>query len=134
MSTTSPAKNSDEIQTTISVSSEDSELYSFLSSHGIRPVRNWGIFNGPPPSGDIQEMLKHPAPYLLITASASVLIAALRAYAKTHNRRIIIRKTKAGITVDATNFSPEELKDVGVLDLIKLEAIKEQNKISKQKI
>ena len=115
-----------QVDLVIRVSRDDSDLASFLSSHGVKTRPDYGVFNGPTP--DWQEMLKHPAPYIWVTAGASVVITALRAYAKTHHRRIIIRKTKTGMTIDATNFSPEDLRDIGVVDLIELESTKKQKK------
>jgi hypothetical protein len=116
----------EEIDVIIRIARDDSDLVSFLSSHGVKTKPHYGIFNGPMP--DMQEMLKHPAPYVWATAAASVVITALRAYVKIRHKRIIIQKLKTGVTIDATNFSPAELKEIGVVDLIELQAAKEQDK------
>lgn len=116
----------EEFDVIIQVSRHDADLNSFLSSAGVRARPHYGVFNGP--MGDVQEMLKHPAPYVWATASASALIAAFQAYAKTRQRRITIRKMKTGVSIDATNFSPKELKDLGVLDLVEFERIDDGDK------
>jgi hypothetical protein len=104
---------------------DDPELGDFLASQGIRARPHYGVFAGPPPSGSsLPEMLKHPAPYIWATAAGHVLISALRAYLQTKQKRLIIHRLKTGVKVDATNWTPDELKEIGFLDIVKLEPIK----------
>ena len=98
---------------------EDSDLMEFLSQHGVRAKPHYGVFNGPLP--DVSEMLKYPVPYIWATASVMVLKEAIKAYADSKKKRFIISRLKTGIKVDATNYSVDELKDLGVLDIGKFE-------------
>jgi hypothetical protein len=90
-----------------------------LTQHGVRARPHYGVFNGPMP--DISEALQHLAPYVWATASATLLRTAIKAYADSKKKRLIISRLKTGIKVDATNYSAEELKDMGVLDIGKFE-------------
>ncbi|MEA3117752.1 MAG: hypothetical protein QOI13_1022 [Paraburkholderia sp.] len=117
---------SDEISIFIELSPDDGELDSFLRSHGLNARKSHGVFNAVPEI--IQHALEHPAPYVWVTASAPVLIAALRAYAQTHKRRLLVRKSKAGITVDATNYTPKELKELEVFDVFEFEPTSNKTK------
>src|SRR6185436_15387195 len=98
---------------------EDADLMGFLSQQGVRARPHYGVFNGPMP--DVSEMLRHPAPYIWATASVAVLKTAIKAYADSKKKRFIISRLKTGVKVDATNYSVDELKDMGVLDLGKFE-------------
>jgi len=98
---------------------EDSDFMAILSQHGVRARPHCGVFNGPMP--DVTEMLKHPAPYVWATATAAVLRTAIKAYADSKKKRFIITRLKTGIKVDATNYSVDELKEMGVLDIGKFE-------------
>jgi hypothetical protein len=100
---------------------DDSDLMDFLRQHGVHVRPHYGVHNGPLP--DMTEALKHPAPYIWATATASVLIAAIKAYSDTKKKRLIVSRLKTGVKVDATNYSVEELKDLGVLDIAKFTAI-----------
>lgn len=92
---------------------------SLLTQHGVRARPDYGVFNGPMP--DVGEVLRHPAPYIWATASATVLRTAIKAYAESKKKRFIISRLKTGTKVDATNYSVQELKDLGVLDVGKFE-------------
>jgi len=101
---------------------DDWELKDFLSAQGIRCRPDWGVFNGPMPDpSQIGDLLKRPAPYLIVTAAGHLLITALRSYAVAKKKRIVIQRLKSGLKVDATNWTPEELKDLGVLDYVRFD-------------
>jgi len=94
---------------------DDSELMDFLKQHGVHVRPHYGVHNGPLP--DMTEVLKHPAPYVWATATASVLKTAIKAYCDSKKKRLVISRLKTGVKIDATNYSAEELKDLGVLDI-----------------
>jgi hypothetical protein len=105
---------------------DDLDLQDFLRSHGVSASPNYGIFNGPMP--DVSEMLKHPAPYLMVYGGYKVLVAAIQAYASTKKKRFIISRLKTGVKIDATNYSVEEIRQLNLdsLDYVKLEAAKKK--------
>ena len=115
----SDSEYSDEITVFIELSPGDSDLDAFLRDHGMKARKHHGFFNALPEV--IQRAMEHPERYVMVTAAAGVLIAALRAYAQTHMRRLIVRKMKTGTTVDATNYTPDELKQLEVLDLLQFD-------------
>lgn len=91
---------------------------SFLAERGIHAIRSHGLFNS---AGDIvMTLAEHPAPYIFVTASAIVIRAALRAFAETHKKRIVIRDER-GNRIDATNYSVEELKKLAPSSLIEID-------------
>jgi hypothetical protein len=98
---------------------DDTELTEVFRQHGVRVRPHYGFQNGPVP--DVSELLKHPAPYIVATAAASVLKTAIKAYSDSKKKRFIINRLKTGVKVDATNYSAEELKEMGVLDVGKFE-------------
>ncbi|HEX4265664.1 MAG TPA: hypothetical protein VH597_15115 [Verrucomicrobiae bacterium] len=98
---------------------DDSDLMDFLKTQGVRVRPHYGIYNGPMP--DMSEMLKHPAPYVWATATATVLTAAINAYARSRNRKLVISRLKTGTKIEATNYTAEEIKDLGVLDIGRFE-------------
>lgn len=69
----------DEVSIFIELSPDDGDLDSFLRSQGVTANKSHGVFNAMPEI--IQQALEHPARYVIATGGASVLIAALRAYA-----------------------------------------------------
>jgi hypothetical protein len=101
----------------------DPELSTFLAAQGIRSRPHYGINNGSTPDGSAsREIFAHAAPYVLITATAQILIAAVKAYAQSKQKRIIVQRLKTGTKIDATNWTAEELRELGIFDVIKLES------------
>jgi hypothetical protein len=102
---------------------DDWELKDFLIGQGVRCRPDYGVFNGPMPDpSQIGEMLKRPAPYLIVTAAGHLLISALSAYAKVKKKRIVIQRLKSGaLKVDATNWTPKDLKELGVMDYLRFD-------------
>jgi hypothetical protein len=100
---------------------EDLDLEAFLSQHGVRARPHFGVRNGQMP--DMSEVLKHPAQYVWATATATVLRAAIKAYADSKKKRLIISRLKTGTKVDATNYSVDELNklELGFLDVGRFE-------------
>jgi len=106
---------------------EDSDLLDFLRQRDVHATPNSGAYNGPMP--DMTELMKHPAPYLLVGAGVHVLNTAIQAYAKTKKKRIIInRLAKGSLKIDATNWTPEELNklDLGYLDYVSFQSAKKK--------
>lgn len=91
------------------------DLVSYVADRGAHARPHYGTFAGPMP--EIAEMLKHPAPYVLITGTAVVLREIIKGYTELKKKRLIVHRLKTGIKIDATNYSVEELKDLGVLDI-----------------
>ena len=103
----------DEMSVFIRKSPDDDDLAEFLSAREIRASDAHGPINGP-----LEEMLSHPAPYVFATATASALAAAFHAYAKHRKRQLVIRQTKKGTTLEIHNYTPEEIKQMDVLDVL----------------
>jgi hypothetical protein len=118
-----------ELNFVIDVSSgEDSDLKDFLRQHGVSASPNYGVQNAWP-MPDVTEIVKHPAPYLLVGAAVHVLNTAIQAYASTKKKRIIInRLAKGGIKIDATNWTAEELNKLNLdyLDFVSFESTKKK--------
>jgi hypothetical protein len=113
------ANHPDEVSVFIELSPDDGDLDSFLRSEGVAANKTHGVFNAIPQI--VQQALEHPARYVYTTGAASVLMAALRAYAQTHQRRLVVRKSKSGVTVEASNFTPKELKELEIFDIFEFE-------------
>lgn len=99
----------------ISRLSADDDIAEFLQSQGIQAKNQHGPVNA---AGDIAEwMAKVPPMYVYATAGAPILIAALKAYAATKQKRLIIRRLGKGTEIDLTNYTVDEIKDLGAMDL-----------------
>jgi hypothetical protein len=100
-------------------------LHDFLNAHGVRAVKSFGITNSVVPMPDPQklaELAKDGTPYIMAYAVANVLIAAFKAYAKTHKKKFtIVKNSKGGIRISAENITPKELEEVGAFDLIEFD-------------
>ncbi len=117
-----PNRNqTEEISVCIRLSPDDGELLHFLRSHGVKANPDYGVFNSGIDQETLKKILEHPAPFILAWATVEVMRGAFRAYVETHKRRIFVRKTKTGVTVDATNYPPDQLKKLSVVDLIEFE-------------
>ena len=116
---------SDDISVFIRVSPEEFDLlFSFLRSNGIKARKHWGIQNSMnlPKPEDIEKLMKSPAPYLLVCCAAQIIVAALKAYGETHKKSLkIIKSAKGGIKVEATNITPEELKQLDAFELLQFD-------------
>jgi hypothetical protein len=96
--TPSSPKQSEELSVYIRLSQDDGELLQFLRTRGVKASPNYGVFNSAVGPEDLKKMLEHPAPYIIAYALANLIKEAFRAYAETHKRRIVVRKTKTGVT------------------------------------
>ena len=98
---------------------ECNALHDFLNAHGVRAVKSFGIMNSALPMPDpakLAELARDGTPYIMAYAVANVLIAAFKAYAKTHKKKFtIVQNSKGGIKISAENITPKELDEVGVL-------------------
>lgn len=110
----------------ISRLSPDDDIASYLCSHGIQARNQHGPINA---AIDITEwMAKVPSMYVYAMAAAPVLIAALKAYAATKQKRLIIRRLGKGIEIDLNNYTVDEIKDLSALDLFDFKDDKPQKK------
>jgi hypothetical protein len=115
---------SDEITVFIQVPRvECNELFSFLNSNGVKAVKSFGVQNSIPVDIDAQniaEIAKNGTPYLMVYGVVKIMASAFNAYAETHKKEIkVIKPMQGGIEVTAKNFGVQELKEMGVVDLIK---------------
>ena len=70
----------------------------------------------------VLEKLKDiPPMYVLATATVPAIVAALRTYADTHKKRLILKQTTKGKELDLTNYSVEEIKELEIMDIFSLE-------------
>lgn len=99
----------------ISRISPDDDLAIFLKSKGIKARNQHPPMNA---SHEILESLKDlPPMYVFAVSQVPVLIAALKAYAVTNKKRLIIRKLDNGAELDLTNYSVKEIKELGIMDV-----------------
>jgi hypothetical protein len=98
---------------------QDDDLVSYLGSKGI-PASN----QHPPMMADpsLLEKLKDlPPMYVFASAAVPVLVSALRAYAITHKKKLILKQGASGTEIDLTNYSVDEIKELSVLDVFDFE-------------
>ncbi len=96
------------------ISSND-DLALYLKSKGISASNRH-----PPMAADLSvlEKLKDlPPMYVFASATVPVLVSALNAYAVTHKKKLILKQTAQGTELDLTNYSVDEIKELGVLDI-----------------
>ena len=106
---------------------EDSDLRTVLSTHGVLTKPQYVVqtgqqdvvFEGPMPGA--REILHQSPSYIMATASAEVLNTALKAYADSKKKRLMICYFKSGIKVDATNNVADKLKEITFIDIAKFE-------------
>jgi hypothetical protein len=107
---------SEEISLFIKVNRDEcNEFKTFLEAHGIKAAKHFGIFNSlhAPDMETINKLAEKGTPYLLIYAIGHVLVNGLNALAKFYKKRLkMVKSSKGGIEIDATNFTVAQLKDL----------------------
>ncbi len=96
--------------------SECNDFKAFLESRGVKAAKSFGVYNSvqhAPDPETLRILAEHGTPYLFVYAFARVLVDGLNALAKFYKKRLkMVKNSKGGIEIDATNFTVSQLKDL----------------------